>query len=456
MDVITTSVFDIFKIGPGPSSSHTIGPMTAALHFRKKISELQKDLINRATHIEVHLYGSLSATGKGHGTDRAILAGLMGQEPATCDIEQMLSFFSKEDDVYEINFDGKIILFDYNSFCFDEIHHLFPYSNTMILQLYAKDKVILSKEYYSIGGGFISCKGEEEKVRPMPPHPYSNMAQLKELMAKKNISLTDLLLENEMAITGKTKDEIYSGLHKIMDVMEQSVIKGINTEGVLPGSLNLQRKAPGLYRLATKEELFNIPDKFLLFLDCYALAAIEENAAGHLVVTAPTSGSSGIIPGLISLMKQYFKTETTLLCEGLLAAAAIGFIAKHNASISGAEVGCQGEVGVASSMGAAMLAHIDRRPIKVIENAAEIALEHQLGLTCDPIGGYVQIPCIERNAVGAVEAYNAYLLAAAGDPEKQKISFDQVVEVMLQTGRDMCLKYKETSRGGLAICDIEC
>lgn len=456
MDVITTSVFDIFKIGPGPSSSHTIGPMTAALHFRKKISELPKELINRSTHIEVHLYGSLSATGKGHGTDRAILAGLMGQEPATCDIKQMLSFFSKEDDVYEVNIDGKLILFDYNSFCFDEIHHLFPFSNTMILQLYAKDKVILAKEYYSIGGGFISCKGEEEKRRPMPPHPYSNMTQLKELMALKNISLTDLLLENEMAITGKTKDEIFSGLYKIMDVMEQSVIKGINTEGVLPGSLNLQRKAPGLYKIATQEELFNVPDKFLIFLDCYALAAIEENAAGHLVVTAPTSGSSGIIPGLIALMKQYFKTDESLLCEGLLAAAAIGFIAKHNASISGAEVGCQGEVGVASSMGAAMLAHIDRRPIKVIENAAEIALEHQLGLTCDPIGGYVQIPCIERNAVGAVEAYNAYLLAAAGDPEKQKISFDQVVEVMLQTGKDMCLKYKETSRGGLAICDIEC
>lgn len=456
MCIITTSIFDIFKIGPGPSSSHTIGPMTASLHFREKMKEMSKELLNKATHIEVHLYGSLSATGKGHGTDRAILAGLMGQEPATCDVKQILSFFSKEDDIYEINIQGKIILFDYNSFCFDEIHHLFPYSNTMILQLYAKDKVILSNEYYSIGGGFISCKGEEEKKRPMPPHPYSNMKELKQLMSSKSISLTDLLIENEMAITGRTKDEIFSGLYKIMDVMEQSVVKGINTDGVLPGSLQLSRKAPVLYRIALEEELIDVQDRFLIYLDCYALGAIEENAAGHLVVTAPTSGSSGVIPGLLSLMKHYFHTDEALLCEGLLAAAAIGFIAKHNASISGAEVGCQGEVGVAAAMGAAMLAHIDRCSIKVIENAAEIALEHQLGLTCDPIGGYVQIPCIERNAVATVEAYNAYLLAAAGDPEKQKISFDQVVEVMLQTGKDMCLKYKETSRGGLALCDIEC
>ena len=456
MAVITTSIFDIFKIGPGPSSSHTIGPMNAALHFRDRIKELPKQQIDRATHIKVHLYGSLSATGKGHGTDRAILAGLMGQSPAKCDVDQILSFFSKEDDIYDIKIDGKILLFDYSSFCFDEIHHLFPYSNTMILQLFANDKLILSGEYYSIGGGFIICKGEEVKEKPMPPHPYSNMNELKRLVETKNISLTDLLIENEMAISGRSREEIFSGLYKIIEVMENSVMKGVHTEGVLPGSLKLHRKAPALYRIAEEEEIIDVPDRFLIYLDCYALAAIEENAAGHLVVTAPTSGSSGVIPGIICLMKHYFKTDESLICEGLLAAGAIGFIAKHNASISGAEVGCQGEVGVAAAMGAAMIAQIDRCSIKVIENAAEIALEHQLGLTCDPMGGYVQIPCIERNAVAAVEAYNAYLLAAAGDPEKQKISFDQVVEVMLQTGKDMCLKYKETSKGGLALCDIEC
>lgn len=456
MDIITTSVFDIFKIGPGPSSSHTIGPMSAALHFRKKMMELPADLIQKATHLQVHLYGSLSATGKGHGTDKAILAGLLGYEPATCDVKSMLSYFSKEDDVYDININGKSVFFDYNSFSFEEIHHLFPFSNTMIIQLYTKDKIILEKEYYSIGGGFIKCKDEEEEKRPIPPHSYSNMNQLKELLIKKDLSLTDLLIENEMALTGRSREEIFAKLYRIIDVMDQSVIKGLNTEGVLPGSIKLNRKAAVLHRIALEEEIIDVPDRFLIFLDCYALAAIEENAAGHLVVTSPTSGSSGVIPGILALLRHYFHTDDSLICEGLLAAAAIGFIAKHNASISGAEVGCQGEVGVAASMGAAMLAHIDRCSIKVIENAAEIALEHQLGMTCDPIAGYVQIPCIERNAVAAVEAYNAYLLAAAGDPEKQKISFDQVVEVMLQTGRDMCLKYKETSRGGLALCDIEC
>ena len=324
------------------------------------------------------------------------------------------------------------------------------------MQLMSKDKVIWEKEYYSIGGGFIQCKGEKEKEKPLPPHPYSNMDELKALMTEKNITLTKLLLENEMAITKKTKDEIYANLYKIMEVMEQSVHRGLNTEGVLPGSIGLQRKAPPLYKIAQEEDIIDVPDRYLIFLDAYSLAAIEENAAGHIVVTAPTSGACGVIPGIIMVLKHYFKIDESLICEGLMAAAAIGFIAKHNASISGAEVGCQGEVGVAASMGAAMVAHIDRCPIKAIENAAEIALEHQLGLTCDPIDGYVQIPWIERNAIAAVDAYNAYLLAVAGDPEKQKISFDQVVEVMLQTGRDMCLKYKETSRGGLALCDIEC
>lgn len=453
---ITTSVFDIFKIGPGPSSSHTIGPMTAAFHFRESIKQLPPEVLNKATHMQIHLYGSLSATGKGHGTDRAIMAGLLGYLPANCDIKEMLNYFSHENDIYEVKINHKSIFVGYDSFYFDEIHHIFPFSNTMVLQLLDKDKIILSKEYYSIGGGFIKCKGEEETPKDIPPHPYSNMKELKQLVVGKNISLIDVLLENEIALTGRSKEEIFSLLQNIMEAMEGSVIKGINTDGVLPGSIGLRRKASTLHRIALEEEIIEIPDKFLIFLDCYAMGASEENAAGHIVVTAPTSGSSGVIPAILSLAKHHFKIENSLLCEGLLVAAAIGFIAKHNASISGAEVGCQGEIGVAASMGAALLAHIDRCSIDVIENAAEIALEHQLGLTCDPIDGYVQIPCIERNAVGAVEAYNAYLLAAAGDPKKQKISFDQVVEVMLQTGRDMCLKYKETSKGGLALCNINC
>ena len=455
LEHITTSIFDIFKIGPGPSSSHTIGPMNAAHDFRHSILKLPKETLNKATHIEVHLYGSLSATGKGHGTDRAILAGLFGDKPETCDIKRMLCFF-ENDDSYEIDLNGKIIPFDYDCFFYEEIHHLFPYSNTMILELVSRDKTLLEKEYYSIGGGFIKCKGEEEKKRPVPPYPYCNMNDLKKVLNENNISLSKLMIENEKALTGRSEEEIYTQLDRIIGVMEQSVDRGLVTEGALPGRIQLMRKAPALYKLAQEEKDLDVPDRFLIFIDAYALAASEENGAGHMVVTAPTSGASGVIPSLIYLLKKYFYMKNDLISEGLLAAAAIGFIAKHNASISGAEVGCQGEVGVAAAMGAAMVAHIDKVPINVVENAAEIALEHQLGLTCDPIDGYVQIPCIERNAVAAVEAYNAYLLATAGDPKKQKISFDQVVEVMLQTGKDMCLKYKETSRGGLALCDINC
>ncbi len=244
-------------------------------------------------------------------------------------------------------------------------------------------------------------------------------------------------------------------LDKIISVMEQSVTRGLSTEGFLPGPIRLQRKAPYLYNVA-KSNILHVPDQFIVVLDSYALAAAEENAAGHKIVTAPTSGASGVIPAIVYLLKNDLSVNIKKIKEGLIVAAMIGFLAKHNASISGAEVGCQGEIGVAASMGAAMLTYVNGGSIDIIDISAEIALEHNLGMTCDPIRGYVQIPCIERNAVGTMDAYNAYLLASSGDPKKHKLNFDQVLKVMLEVGRDMCSKYKETSQGGLAVCEINC
>lgn len=449
MNFVTTSIFDIFKIGPGPSSSHTIGPMLAALNFRNEIAKLA--IKESSLFIEVHLYGSLSATGKGHGTDKAILAGLMGSDPKNCDTDILKSYFANEEDKYLIEINEKKINFDYDAYFYEEIHHLFPYSNTIILQLKSKDKILLEKEYYSIGGGFILSKDENIITKLVVPFPYCNMTQLKKKMVENNLSLNEIMLANEMSISKSSKEKIYEELFKIIDIMERSIERGIQTEGVLPGSLKLERRAFSLHEFALKS---NGPDSFLFFLNAYAIAASEENAAGHLVVTAPTSGACGVIPAIIMVLKRYFQIDNERLAEGLLSAAAIGFIAKHNASISGAEVGCQGEIGVAQAMAAALIAQVKGSSIEVIESAAEIALEHQLGLTCDPIKGYVQIPCIERNAQAASGAFNAYRLAISSP--KKKISFDQVVEVMLQTGRDMCLKYKETSKGGLALCKIDC
>lgn len=453
---ITTSIFDIFKIGPGPSSSHTIGPMKAAFYFRHSIEHLPKEQLKKATGIEIRLYGSLSATGKGHGTDRAIIAGLLGWQPESCDIEAFTNLLSKKGEMYSINVKNIKLQLGRRNIHFDRIQHSFPFKNTMIMRLLAGKGIMFEKEYYSIGGGFVLCKGEHKPRRPAPPYKYSNMAELKNILMSRNVDLSELMLQNEEVLTGRDKAQVLAELDKIISVMETCVERGLATEGVLPGPIGLSRKAPTLYRMAQSLLLGDIPDRFLISLDAYALAASEENAAGHTVVTAPTSGSAGVLPSILYLLKHHFNIRKEKLYEGLLAAAAVGFIVKHNASLSGAEVGCQGEIGVAASMGAAFLTRIDGRPIDVVENSAEIALEHHLGMTCDPVAGYVQIPCIERNAVAAVDAYNAYLLASAGNPKKQKLNFDQVVEAMLETGRDMSTKYKETSKGGLAICSITC
>ncbi len=449
---INTSVFDIFKSGPGPSSSHTIGPMKASGHFIAGVLQLPASELVKSDKIEVTLYGSLASTGKGHGTDKAVLAGLLGQKPETCDTDLLLGLLTNPGKTYKISLGKHKIDFGKGNIVFDVKEHDFPYQNTLIIKLKSGHKVMLEKVYYSIGGGFIRCEGESEPETAIPEFRYKNMAGLIRLTEKYDIPLIDLLMKNESAVSGLTAEMINAKLDDLIAIMEDSVKRGIHTEGVLPGPIGLQRKAAAFYIRAV--HMHQDVDRFLALLNAFSMAVSEENAAGHKIVTAPTSGSSGVIPGIIYFLKNYHEISQKLLREGLMIAAAVAFIARHNASISGAEVGCQGEIGVAASMAAAMLSYINGKSLDVIEAAAEIALEHHLGLTCDPVGGFVQIPCIERNAVGAVTAYNAYLLASVGDPRKQKVNFDEVIEAMLATGRGMSREFKETSKGGLAVCSL--
>lgn len=454
MNVITTSIFDIFKIGPGPSSSHTLGPMKAAVRFRQACAELEETALAKASAVEVFLYGSLATTGKGHGTDRSVIAGLLGWEPETADPNAFDALGRDPKTRYDFTAGHRTLPFSAADIHFDAAPRALPHPNTLAFRLRSGTDVLLEQEYYSVGGGFILCKGEAEHPRPIPPMPYANMHQLRSQMKRHGLGLVELLWRNETVLSGMDSEQLGAGLNGLIDAMENAVERGLATDGLLPGPIGLARKAPILYRRSRK--MPDSPERFLILLNAYALAAAEENAAGRRVVTAPTSGSSGVIPGIVHFLSKHMGISRPLLRDGLLVAGATGGIARHNASISGAEVGCQGEIGVASAMAAAMIAHIRGCDMAVVENAAEIALEHHLGLTCDPIGGFVQIPCIERNAVGAVHAYNAYLLASAGDPTRQKIDFDAVVEVMLETGRDMSERYKETAQGGLASCGIRC
>ncbi|MBL0714404.1 MAG: L-serine ammonia-lyase [Desulfosarcina sp.] len=453
-DYIATSIFDIFKIGPGPSSSHTIGPMKAALGFRDAIRTLAgtEDLTSAA--VDVYLYGSLSLTGEGHGTHKAVLGGLLGWTPEGCDCDQLLALLDDSEMVYDLPFEKGTIAFTAGNIHFEGADPFLHYQNTLRFKLTRAEKVLLEREYYSIGGGFIQCKGEDAPERPEPPFRYSNMNGLRKFLRKSDLSLRDIMLQNEEALTGRSREAILSGIDELVAAMCRAVEKGLVTDELLPGPIGLMRKAPVLFKNSGRMK--HETGRFLALLNAYAHAASEENAAGRKVVTAPTSGSAGVLPGVLYLMKKNFDFSVDQFRDGMLAAAAIAFIAKHNASIAGAEVGCQGEIGVASSMAAAFIAYARGLPMKRVENAAEIALEHQLGMTCDPVGGYVQIPCIERNAVGAVHAMNAFILAEAGDPARQKVTFDEVVEAMMETGQDMSTKYKETAKGGLAVCCVAC
>lgn len=452
---IATSLFDLYKVGPGPSSSHTIGPMKAAYDFLQRIRRLPPSILKTASAVEAILYGSLAATGKGHGTDKAVAAGLLGKLPEECE-PQWFASLMREGTSYRIHTGAGEVEFSPAGVRYEHGKYHFHHPNTMQLRLMNGLILITEEEYYSVGGGFVHRKGEtsNEKQEKFPRYEYSTMTEMRDHLQREQISLTELIFRNEESLSGISREQIHDRLDAILNFMHQAVQRGLTASGELPGIIKLNRKAASLYNKA--QEMARTQDSFLIFLNAYCEAASEENAAGNIVVTAPTSGASGVIPGLTYLMKNHFHYSQQKLRDGLAVAAAIGFLVKHNASISGAEMGCMGEIGTASAMGAAMLAYCSGSDINTVEAAAEIAIEHHLGMTCDPIGGYVQIPCIERNAMGAVKAYNAFLLASSGNHAFQKISLDSVIKVMKATGNDMSKKYKETSEAGLALSATEC
>jgi L-serine dehydratase len=455
---MSLSVFDIFKVGIGPSSSHTMGPMRAAREFALG---LKRDGLLQATgQIAVRLYGSLALTGVGHGTDRAVLAGLEGAQPETVDPDAI------EPIIRRIRESGRIKLLGEHEIAFDEpmqllfMHHerLPRHSNGMRFTALGADLRILREEdYYSIGGGFVVCGEESEasevSAHATPPYEFASGGELLAKCRENGLELYELVLANER--TWRTEDEVRAGLLHIWKVMQACVERGFRQAGVLPGVLKVRRRAPKMYRVLTESKGVSALDA-MDWVNAYALAVNEENAAGGRVVTAPTNGAAGIVPAVLHF---YMRFESGANDSGiirfLLTAAAMGMLYKRNASISGAEMGCMGEVGVACSMAAAGLVSALHGTNEQIENAAEIGMEHNLGLTCDPVAGLVQIPCIERNAMGAVKAINAARLAMRGDGT-HKVSLDQVIATMRQTGLDMQTIYKETSQGGLAVNVPEC
>jgi L-serine dehydratase len=455
---MSLSVFDIFKVGIGPSSSHTMGPMRAAREFALGLKG--EGLLGETEEIAVRLYGSLALTGVGHGTDRAVLAGLEGAEPETVDPDSI------GQTVERIRASGRIRLLGEREIAFDEPmqllfmqHERLPrHSNGMrFTALGAAGRVLCEQDYYSIGGGFI-VRGEESEAREArahaaPPFPFESGVQLLNLCRDHGLEMYELVLANERAWASEA--EVRARLLHIWQVMQACVERGFRQTGLLPGVLKVRRRAPRLYRMLT-ESATTRPLDVMDWVNAYALAVNEENAAGGRVVTAPTNGAAGIVPAVLHYYRRF---EPGANDEGmmrfLLVAAAMGMLYKKNASISGAEMGCQGEVGVACSMAAAGLVAALQGTSEQIENAAEIGMEHNLGLTCDPVAGLVQIPCIERNAMGAVKAINAARLAMRGDGT-HKVSLDQVIATMRQTGEDMSTIYKETSQGGLAVNVPEC
>jgi len=455
---MTLSVFDIFKVGIGPSSSHTMGPMRAAREF---VVGLKRDgLLAATSQIAVRLYGSLALTGIGHGTDRAVLAGLEGAEPETVDPDSI------EPIIRRVRTDGRIKLLGEHEIAFDEPmqllfmrHETLPrHSNGMrFTALTADSRVLREEDYYSIGGGFI-VRGDETEAsgvfaNKIPPYPFNSGAELLAKCKENGLELYELILANER--TWRSEEEVRAGLLHLWKVMQQCVERGFHQTGHLPGVLKVRRRAPKMYRVLTEGKGSSALEA-LDWVNAFALAVNEENAAGGRVVTAPTNGAAGIVP---AVMHYYARFEPGANEAGimrfLLCAAAMGMLYKRNASISGAEMGCMGEVGVACSMAAAGLVAALHGTNEQIENAAEIGMEHNLGLTCDPVAGLVQIPCIERNAMGSVKAINAARLAMRGDGT-HKVSLDQVIATMKQTGLDMQTIYKETSQGGLAVNVPEC
>lgn len=456
------SVFDMFSIGIGPSSSHTVGPMRAAFEF---VSTLERNnQLANITEIKTELFGSLGQTGIGHGSGKAVILGLLGDEPETIEPDTVKSKLAAIEQSaklmvlgkHNINFPAK------NAIIFHRRKTLPLHSNGMTLRAYQQDTLVFEQTYYSIGGGFIvkhedfeaQKQAAQQQVETTPvPYEFSTGKELLDLCTEHGLSIPALMMANEVVVL--PKDQVKKQLMQLWHVMEACIERGIETEGILPGGLKVKRRAPSLYRKLSSEQS-NDPLTVMDWVNLFALAVNEENADGGRVVTAPTNGAAGIIPAVAMYYHKFVKPlSEELVVRYLLTAGAIGILYKKNASISGAEVGCQGEVGVACSMAAGALAEIMGASVEQVENAAEIGMEHNLGLTCDPVGGLVQVPCIERNAMGAVKAINAARLAMRGTGG-QKVSLDKVIKTMWDTGNDMKSKYKETARGGLAVNITEC
>ncbi len=458
---IPISVFDLFKVGIGPSSSHTVGPMKAARMFAEGLRA--EALLASVRTVRVGLYGSLGLTGKGHGTDKAVLLGLEGEHPATVDVDAIparLAAMAGRGTVrllgeHEIGFTAAEHLE------FNRRQKLSYHPNGMRFTAFdGQGSVLSERAYYSVGGGFVMDETETGQPSPGPdgsvqPYPFTTGAQLLAHTARTGLPVSAIMLENEKAL-GRTSEQVQAGLGELWRVMQACVRRGCATDGMLPGGLKVQRRAPRLFRQLTCERNGDDPLRAMDWVTLYALAVNEENAAGGRVVTAPTNGAAGIIPAVLHYYDRFVPGASPQgVNQFLLTAAAIGVLFKESASISGAEVGCQGEVGSACSMAAGALAEVLGGTPEQVENAAEIGIEHNLGLTCDPVGGLVQVPCIERNAVASITAIHAARLALRGDG-RHFVSLDKAIHTMRATGRDMLDKYKETSRGGLAVNVIEC
>lgn len=455
------SVFELFKIGIGPSSSHTVGPMRAAWQFVSGLAE--GDLLERTEAVRAELYGSLGATGKGHGSDKAVLLGLQGETPDLVDTDAVPGMLGV------IRSGKQIRLLGRRAIRFVESEHLLMFRKSLpfhpngmrFIALDAAGVELNNKVYYSVGGGFVVNEDAVGIGRIVPdttvvPFPFKTAEELLGLCRQHGLTISQLMFENEKA--WRPEQETRAGLLKIWQVMQECVRRGCEKEGTLPGGLQVQRRAAELYRKLSSAPEANLRDPLttLDWVNLYALAVNEENAAGGRVVTAPTNGAAGIIPAVLHYYHRFVPgANDEGVMRFLLTAAAIGILYKENASISGAEVGCQGEVGVACSMAAGALTEVMGGIPEQVENAAEIGMEHNLGLTCDPIGGLVQVPCIERNAMGSIKAINAARMAMRGNGH-HFVSLDKVIKTMRQTGSDMKTKYKETARGGLAVNVIEC
>src|SRR4051812_46167920 len=453
---VLTTVDEFYKVGPGPSSSHTIGPMRITYDFYQRAAKLPADKLATATKLQVNLFGSLSATGKGHGTERAALAGLVGKEPATVDPKFLDSLRDNPDQVFPVKLGAKSIDVSLKDVIYDATKGDFKHPNTMTVKLLAGDQVLLEQEYYSVGGGFIEWKGYTPPKKNAPKYPFATMKELRAHADTNKTTIAKIMMANEMSIAGRSEAEVNAFVDKIINAMVATVKSGLSMpeDDVLPGPIKLHSKAATIYKRAMDDKYE--ADRGIGTLSAFAIAASEENGRGHLVITAPTGGSAGVMPALVYGLLEVRKVDRQKVRDGMLAAAAVGYLCKHHATLSAAEGGCQAEIGVASSMAAALIATAYDAESRVVENAAESALEHHLGMTCDPVAGYVQVPCIERCAFGAVKAWTAYAIASNEIASRHRVNFDETVLALAQTAKEMNSKYKETSEAGLALSVVLC